>query len=67
MAIGMDTSNKLLTVAEVATMLGVSEAFVYQHANGARRPKIPCVKIGRALRFRRESIEAWLRELEKVA
>lgn len=59
--------EKLLTVEEVAELLGMSEAWVYQHAGGSRRPKIPCVKIGRAVRFRRESIERFVEEMEKVA
>jgi excisionase family DNA binding protein len=59
--------EKLLTVEEVAEMLGVSTAFVYQHASGSRRPKIPCVKIGRSVRFRLSSIEEFIRALEQVA
>jgi excisionase family DNA binding protein len=59
--------EKLLTVEEVAELLGVSTAFVYQHASGQRRPKIPCVKMGRSVRFRPSSIEEFVRALEQVA
>lgn len=59
--------EKLLTVEGIAEMLGVSTAFVYQHASGARRPRIPSVRIGRSVRFRQSSIEEFIRGLEQVA
>lgn len=55
----------LLTVEQVAKLLGLSPAWVYQHASGSRRPRIPCVKFGRSVRFRRESIEEFVREMEQ--
>jgi excisionase family DNA binding protein len=63
----MSIGERLLTVGEVAQMLGVSVAFVYQHAGGSRRPRIPCVKIGRSLRFRLSAIEELIRSLEQAA
>lgn len=59
--------TKLLTVKDVADLLGVSAAFVYQHASGLRRPHLPSVKIGGAVRFRPESIQRFIQEMERVA
>lgn len=66
-------SDKLLTAEEVASMLGVSLRWVYQHSNGSRRPKIPCIRIGEedsrrpSYRLRRASIEEFIRAMEQVA
>lgn len=54
--------DKLLTAGEVAKILNVSAAWVYDHA-GRKRPLIPSVRLGKAVRFR----EADLREfIEKM-
>lgn len=48
----------LLTVAQVAELLSVSESLVYRLASDG---EIPSYRIGRgALRFRQEDIEAYL-------
>ena len=57
--------NALLTVKQVADLLCVSEAWVYQHSCGARRPNLPSVKLGRAVRFRPESLSHFIQELER--
>ena len=59
--------DPLLTVDEVARFLGVSAAWVYQHSDGSRRPSLPAVKLGRVVRFRLESIEKFIAELERIA
>jgi excisionase family DNA binding protein len=56
---GMET---LLTVKDVATVLGVSLATVYRLTLGR---KIPFLKVGGQLRFRRLSLDAWARQREK--
>jgi hypothetical protein len=38
--------NRLLSVQEVADLLGVSHAWVRDHASGRRVPKLPAVKLG---------------------
>lgn len=38
--------NKLLSVSEVAEWLGVSSAWVRDHASGRREPKLPAIKLG---------------------
>jgi excisionase family DNA binding protein len=52
----------LLTAEEVAEMLGMGVDWIYEQA---RRGRIPVVRLGRYLRFRRESIEKWLDENEE--
>jgi predicted DNA-binding transcriptional regulator AlpA len=59
--------NRLLTVGEVAAMLGMSEAWVRQHSNGMRRPCIPSVKLGKCVRFRIESVLDFIKSMERVA
>jgi excisionase family DNA binding protein len=51
----------LLYADDVATMLGVSKPWVYAEVRAGRMPH---VRLGRYVRFRRESIEQWLREIE---
>jgi excisionase family DNA binding protein len=49
--------EQLLRAAKVAQLLDVSERYVYQLASEGR---IPCVKVGRSVRFRPTDIDAWL-------
>ena len=39
-------TTKLLSVSEVAEWLGVSSAWVGDHASGRRAPKLPAIKLG---------------------
>ena len=57
--------GELLSVADVAKWLKVSPAWVRSHANGNRRPSIPCLKLGGCLRFERRAIQQWLREQQR--
>jgi predicted DNA-binding transcriptional regulator AlpA len=50
----------LLTAREVARQLGVSIAWVLQHASGARKPQVPSMKMGGAVRFRQEDIDGFI-------
>jgi len=59
--------DRLLDVAEVAGLLGMSEAWVRQHANGLRRPQIPNVKLGKCVRFRRAAVLEFIRSAERCA
>jgi len=59
--------DRLLSVGEVAAMLGMSEAWVRQHSNGTRRPAIPSVKLGKCVRFRRDAVLDFIRSMERVA
>jgi len=59
--------SPLLSVEQVAEFLGVSPAWIYQHSCGARRPTLPSVKLGRAVRFRPESVQEFIKSLERAA
>ena len=52
--------EKLLTPKQVAEWLGVSTAWVLDHASGRRRPYLPSAKLGKAVRFRREDVQCVL-------
>jgi excisionase family DNA binding protein len=49
---------KLLLAAEAAAMLRVTENRVYELA---KRGMLPCVRLGRQIRFDEEAVLAWLR------
>ena len=56
--------DRLLTVDEVAEILHVSTAWVYDHAD-RKRPVIPSVRLGKAVRFRPEDIEAFIARMTR--
>jgi excisionase family DNA binding protein len=58
--------EKLLSAEEVARILNVSTAWVYDHAD-RKRPLIPSVRLGKAVRFRPEDLEQFIREMTRHA
>lgn len=56
---------ELLRAGDVARILGISPAWVYQHSCGKRRPNLPSVRLGGAVRFRAEAIERFIAEQEQ--
>lgn len=56
------SAEKLLTAEQVADIVGMTPDYVYSLS---RRGKIPVITFGRQRRYRRESIEQWLSELER--
>jgi excisionase family DNA binding protein len=52
-------AKALLTVQEAAALLAVSDKTLYRMA---RLGQVPHVRVGRSLRFRREELEAWIRQ-----
>ncbi len=50
-----------LLTAQVGELLGVPPSWVYEQS---RRGRIPTVTLGRYRRYRRETIKAWLEQLE---
>jgi excisionase family DNA binding protein len=54
----------LLTAAEVAAWLRVTPAWVYAET---RRDRIPHVRLGRYVRYRRETIERWMERIETAS
>jgi excisionase family DNA binding protein len=52
-------TSPLMDVSELATYLNLSTSKVYKDAEAG---KIPCFRIGAALRFSRRQIVAWLND-----
>jgi len=53
------TYPDVMNVTEVAMYLRVAPATIYRLA---QQGKIPCGKVGRAWRFRKEAIDLWISE-----
>ena len=54
--------GQLLEAKDVAELLGMTTDWVYAEVRAGR---IPHLKMGRYVRFRPESIDAWLLEAER--
>ena len=54
-----------LTVNEVAEWLRVTPSWVREHAGGRRRPKIPCERFGKYIRFRWGTLVTWRKTMER--
>jgi len=52
-----ETNDSIMTTEEVAKYLKIPKSTVYILAQDG---KIPCQKVGRHWRFRRETIDNWL-------
>lgn len=50
---------EIMTIGETAAYLRISKSSLYKLAQEGR---IPCQKVGRHWRFRREAIERWLEQ-----
>lgn len=61
----MPMPDQLLTAEELAPRLRVTPCWIRDHARGARRPKLPGIKLGGVWRFRWSRVEEWLADLEK--
>jgi excisionase family DNA binding protein len=53
--------SDVLTAEEVADMLRVTPAWVYAES---RRHRIPHIRLGRYIRFRREALLRWIEQIE---
>lgn len=56
-----EARDVLLTAEEVASFLRVTRGWVYAETRARR---IPHVRLGRYVRYRRSAVEAWVSELE---
>jgi excisionase family DNA binding protein len=52
--------SAVLTVRDLARYLQLSDAMIYRLV---RARKLPFIRIGKALRFQKDQIDAWFREL----
>jgi excisionase family DNA binding protein len=55
-------TDRLLTAGEIAEMLAVPERWVRDHTRGGL---IPHLRLGRYVRYREESVLAWLEQQEQ--
>ncbi len=53
----MNLINEVLTLQECSAYLKIAESTIYVLA---RNGKIPCQKVGRNWRFRKEALDRWL-------
>lgn len=60
----LSAPDVLLTAEEVAALLQVSCAWVYAQT---RRQRIPHLRLGRYVRYRREALDAWMRQVEMTS
>ncbi len=58
---GREQAETLLTADEVASLLRVTRGWVYAETRARR---IPHVRLGRYVRYRRSAVEAWVDRLE---
>jgi excisionase family DNA binding protein len=54
-------AERLLDAGEVAAILHVARSWVYEET---RHGRMPHVRLGRYVRYRRVAIEEWVRDLE---
>jgi hypothetical protein len=62
------TVSTVLNLAEAAALVRCSRAHLSNVINGKVPgiPRLPAVRIGRRVLFRRESLELWLQEVESM-
>ncbi len=53
--------DRLLTISDVASGLGVSRGWVYDHVT-RKQPRLPCIRLGEITRFRRADVEKFIQE-----
>jgi excisionase family DNA binding protein len=58
----MNASRKLLTVNELASLLGVPKSWIYRRTS---LNEIPHLKLGTYVKFDLEKIEQWLESKER--
>ena len=59
--------SHILTLPELAERLKVSERWVYEKSRRRCQNPLPCIRIGRYLRFDWTSVSSWLRQQERGA
>jgi excisionase family DNA binding protein len=59
---GASRDKELLAATDVASMIGVKETTVYRWC---KEGKLPCLKVGKHWRIRREALEDFLKESER--
>jgi excisionase family DNA binding protein len=57
-----ESASRLLEADDIASYLGMRTDWVYREVRAGR---LPHIRLGRAVRFRQESIDAWLESRER--
>ena len=57
---------QILTLAEIADRLKVSQRWVYEKTRNRCQDPLPCIRIGRYLRFDWHDVSAWLQQHSNV-
>ena len=60
-SLGYQSKLQLLSVGAVAGILGVSQAWVRDHAT-RKQPHLKCVKVGKLLKFRPADVEEFIQQ-----
>jgi excisionase family DNA binding protein len=60
-ATATDSNDDLLTASEVASLLRMTSGWVYAET---RANRIPHMRLGRYVRYRRSAIEQWMGDIE---
>ncbi len=58
--------GQILTLSEIAGRLKTSERWVYEKTRNRCRRPLPCIRIGRYLRFDWTDVSAWLNSQKTV-
>ena len=62
---------QILTADEVASLLKISKDHVYELAKARtksgdmREAPLPCIRLGKSVRFRKSDVEAWIEKLTR--
>jgi excisionase family DNA binding protein len=59
----MESNDRLLSVGEVASWLGMSTPWIYKECE---KGKLPFLRLGQAIRFDREQIKQYLGERKNL-
>jgi excisionase family DNA binding protein len=54
------THDELLTVRDAARVLNVPVSWIYEHTRPDAEDRLPCVKLGKYLRFDRTDLRAYV-------
>lgn len=55
------SSHEILTPEEVAALLRTSTGWVYEKCRRRQKDPLPCLRLGRYLRFEKQTVLAWAR------
>jgi excisionase family DNA binding protein len=61
MSTAQSVTAVFITPEDVAQLLGVSLGWIYAKSRRRQRDPLPCLRIGRYLRFERDTVIAWAR------